>query len=237
MSYFNQDELDYFQAAMEGDVDKIQELLAAGKIKDGINQRDPHGFGFTALIKATQYGREDLVRFCLEQGADVLAKTEPGYTSLSMSARISNPKIMDLLLKAGARVNDVQGQYDRKPLHIACLETQAWATKRLIEAGAELDPIDEMGRTPLGYAGWMGCMESATALLGAGATSVVHTDKIGLCSIDHARHQAKKEVQAFLEKHAPQEWFVKQVAISARPPSLSPRRPAPTPTPSLGLRV
>lgn len=62
-------------------------------------------FGFTLLMSACRYGREqqtELVKLLLERGADVHAKDNHGYTALSYAMEEGNVECARLLLEAGA---------------------------------------------------------------------------------------------------------------------------------------
>jgi ankyrin repeat protein len=57
-------------------------------------------------------------------------------------------RILELLIKKGINVNE--GDYDKRtPLHVASAGNQIEAVKLLLEHGADINPFDRWGSTPL----------------------------------------------------------------------------------------
>jgi ankyrin repeat protein len=87
-----------YDAAFEGNIDKVQTLLEEGA---NINAKDEDGFA--ALHYATLEGHPDIVEILLENGADVNAKTKNGRTVLQFVESEGSTGIVQLLKDAGAR--------------------------------------------------------------------------------------------------------------------------------------
>lgn len=88
-------------AAELGDLVKVQALVTAGADIDAGGKH-----GVTALHRATEREREDVVRFLLQAGADHSKKTNrSGQTALMMCAQRGNGAICEMLVQAGADVN------------------------------------------------------------------------------------------------------------------------------------
>lgn len=82
-------------AAIKGDEALAQKLLDMGAPVNA-------NYGWTALHYAASTGQTEMVRFLIQKGAEVNARTERGVTPLYMASRIIATSTVDALLKAGA---------------------------------------------------------------------------------------------------------------------------------------
>lgn len=90
--------LSYFNAATNGDTEKVLALL-----KDGIDVNTTFPIVRThALMVAAAFGHVDTVSALIERGADVNAKDLTGWTPLHAAAFKGNMQIVRLLLEKGA---------------------------------------------------------------------------------------------------------------------------------------
>lgn len=114
---------------------------------------DPIQLLFTAIAT----GHNQMVKALLKTGIDPNSQGEysipdsryPGhYTALDLACEHEQLEIIDLLLEAGADVNQPNRHLER-PLHSVCFNGNAIIVQRLLEAGARLDLRDENGETPL----------------------------------------------------------------------------------------
>lgn len=153
-------------AAMRGQVDAVQALLARGA-----DVNVPQGDGMTALHWAAERGDEALVRLLLDAGAEASATTRNGnYTPLHLAARSGDAVIVKALLDAGADVTARTSTGGALAIHMAAAATSAEAIEALVAAGAEVDATDEaFGQTPLMFAAAAGRLPTVKALLAAGA--------------------------------------------------------------------
>ncbi len=96
-------ELDVFDAAAVGDVDRLNELLDA----DGDLVKAYAEDGYTPLHLAAYFGRGPAVRLLLDRGADVnaVAKNEMEVQPLHSAVAAHAREIVAALLAAGADVN------------------------------------------------------------------------------------------------------------------------------------
>ncbi|MEP6759103.1 MAG: ankyrin repeat domain-containing protein [Actinomycetota bacterium] len=128
------EELDVFEAASFGDLDRLSELLAEDPaLVDAIS-----GDGFTPLHLAAFFGQSDAVRLLLASGA---APDERGQgwmtgTPLSAAAAGGHTAIVLLLLEAGVDPNVQQAQ-GFAPLHAAAQNADVEAVRALLAAGAD----------------------------------------------------------------------------------------------------
>lgn len=152
--------------------------------------------------------------------------TEPGYSALCLSSRGKDPvgpRIMKKLLAAGAPPDGCQGQYNMTPLHVICRDKCVWAVPILLAAGVEVDPVDEMGRVPLHYCGWMGDTEGAKAIIAAGAKAGDNKQLLVKDAQDKtpaaiAKQQAQRETQALIESFMPPGTFEPGASYVPPPP-------------------
>jgi len=84
-------------AALKGQLDIVQRLRAAGATLDPS--------GWTPLIYAATGGHVPVVRYLLDQGADINAASPNGTTALMMAIREHRLEVAELLLRRGADVS------------------------------------------------------------------------------------------------------------------------------------
>ncbi len=113
----------------------------------------------------------------------------------SIQGKISRAKD---LIRLGADVNAV-GLSDSRPLHIASsiIGDRPEFVKLLIESGAELNPQNDEGQTPMHLAVLYGRTEALKVLLQSGADPTIE-DKKGKTSIDYAEDEGYKEIANLL---------------------------------------
>ncbi|XP_078506598.1 ankyrin repeat domain-containing protein 60 [Lissotriton helveticus] len=111
---------DLVQAAAEGDIMKLQRL---GVTKDS-KYNTPNSEcltpnqrlawiarrAFVALYVSAHRGHLQLVKFLLENGADVCAKTQLGTSALHVAASLGKSDCLEELLAHGAQISDVDGK-------------------------------------------------------------------------------------------------------------------------------
>ena len=138
------DELDVFEAAAFGDLDRLSELFAAET--DLVSAAS--GDGFTPLHLAAFFGQTDAVRLLLARGAepDVRGQGWMTGTPLSAAAAGGHTAIVLLLLEAGVDPNVQQAQ-GFTPLHAAAQNADLEAVRALLEAGADPAILTEEGVT------------------------------------------------------------------------------------------
>jgi len=161
------------EAARNGDVDRIEQLLAQGADLEERDQTQE-----TPLISAALAGQLDTVGSLISKGADVHARNDRGLTALHAAAYGGYPKIVRLLIEHGAMVNDAQNPFKITPLHAAAEEDQIEVVQVLIGAKANLESTEVNGYTPLSRAGFREHWDVVTALLKAGA-SCQPAEKVG----------------------------------------------------------
>ena len=127
-------------AAGEGHVPLARALLESGY---DVNKKVG---GTTALFTACNAGWPAVVKILIEAGADVNQWDGTGETALDEAAYKGFTVIVAMLLKAGADVNLAY------PLHASLaspIEGNETCVLILIQAGADIDKLDDQGRTPM----------------------------------------------------------------------------------------
>ena len=140
-------ELDVFEAAALGDVDRLRTLLADDPALVDAYADD----GFFPLGLAAFFKRPDAVRLLLDRGADPNQQSRHAQIVVrpihSAAADGGSTEIARLLLDAGADVNARQpGGFT--PLHAAAQVGNEELVALLLEHGADPDARLEEGRTP-----------------------------------------------------------------------------------------
>ncbi|HLJ10099.1 MAG TPA: ankyrin repeat domain-containing protein [Planctomycetaceae bacterium] len=112
--------------------------------------------GFTGLHLACAGGESATVEEWIRAGADIHARTGQGVTPLMLA--VGWPRIVPLLLSAGAAVNFADGD-GHTALVYAILkqcttdgQRQLESIRAMIEAGADVNRRDNQGSAPLGHA-------------------------------------------------------------------------------------
>ena len=154
-----------FDAARDGDVDAVRELLQANfqlaRATDG-DQRTP-------LHLAASHGHVEVGQHLLDAGADIEATEEDGETPLHFAAWRSQMEAGEFLVGNDASL-EARNNWGRTPLLIVARETgNAEFAAMLIDAGAEVNLRDRGGESPLDLAAWRGFAELVDLLLDNGA--------------------------------------------------------------------
>jgi hypothetical protein len=114
--------------------------------------------------------QEDLTRMenMLKAGIDPNTETSTGNRPLLIAAKKRNPKLLELLIARGAKV-DAADRYGQTPLMAAASMGLAQNVRVLISAGANVNARDGKGSTPLIWATISGHPQVVEILLGHGA--------------------------------------------------------------------
>ncbi|MBZ5610449.1 MAG: ankyrin repeat domain-containing protein [Acidobacteriia bacterium] len=146
-------------AAHTGNLDVLKMLLAHGA---DVNAREASR-GQTALMRAVAENHADAVQLLVASKADARARSKTGFTPLLFAAQQGNLQSAEILLKAGADVNEtapdgIGGDTNARALFkpnteagallVAIDSGHAAMAKFLVEHGAEVNQ-NGAGRTPL----------------------------------------------------------------------------------------
>jgi hypothetical protein len=135
-------------------------MIAAGLTEyvRGKLERDPtlvavrYG-GRTLLHAAAAAGDTGTVELLLQLGAPADVADNGGHTALYSAANQcqspGGPDVVRVLARAGANVNACDGSKRCTPLHMAARRGHQEIAAALLDCGAQLDPRDSLGETPL----------------------------------------------------------------------------------------
>jgi ankyrin repeat protein len=157
-------ELDVFEAAAVGRVERVQELVDGDAALTLAFSPD----GFTALHLTAFFGHPDIARLLVERGADTnaVARNPMQVMPLHSAAAARQLEIAELLVDHGADVNASQ-ERGFTPLHEAAQNGDVELARLLLERGADREPAAEDGRRAADFAS-AGGHEEVLALLGNG---------------------------------------------------------------------
>lgn len=106
----------------------------------------------TPLMEAAQEGHLELVKFLLENKADVRAQTQTGDTALTYACENGHTDVADVLLRHGAELEHLS-EGGRTPLMKACRAGHVCTVKFLIQKGANVNrQTSNNDHTPLSLA-------------------------------------------------------------------------------------
>ena len=105
------------------------------------------------ILRAIFAGDTHKIDAFLEAGLDVNAKTEGDnwnflHRALVSVTRAADPSMIEHLVKRGVDVN-ARDSHMWTPLHFAARLKNVEAMRILLDGGAEIDPINDEGATPL----------------------------------------------------------------------------------------
>lgn len=130
---------------------------------DVINELSSHGF--YPLGIASHFGKEDIVRILLRNGANPNSSSQNGYQVFPIHSALSNGQntIAKMLIEAGAEVNVLQSSRV-SPLHLAAQQGNIDMIIVLLEHGANIAIRNDFGQTASDMAAEKGFPEIAEIL-------------------------------------------------------------------------
>jgi uncharacterized protein len=143
------DELDVFEAAAFGDVDRLTELLS----DEPSLVTSYSGDGFTALHFAAFFGRFEAAALLIGRGAEVDAFGRGWMTGTAMHSAVSRLQsdVVRILLEAGANPN-VRQSAGWTPLHAAAMNGDLTSVELLLASGADPTATNDEGRSVIDLA-------------------------------------------------------------------------------------
>jgi len=133
-----------FAAAARGDAAEIGRLAASGA---DVNARE--AYGRTPLHVATFGRHRDAIGALAKARADLNAKERDRYDAVTIAAVADDVATLKLLLQLGASAKQVTSRYDGTALIAAAHLGHDEVVKLLIDAGAPLDHVNNLGWTAL----------------------------------------------------------------------------------------
>lgn len=182
-----------FRAAHEGDVAGIGRLVAEGADVDARDAR-----GRTPVHVAAFASEDEALRALAEAGADMNALEHRAYDVVTIAAVANDPELMSLAIELGNDPGLVTSPYLGTALIAAAHLGHAEVVRRLIDAGAPLDHINNLHWTAVMEAVVLGDGEPdhqavLDALLSAGADRSL-ADRDGVTPLQHAEARGYNEM-------------------------------------------
>ena len=186
------------KAAHDSDVAAIGQHLA-----DGADPEARDGNGRTPAHVAAFASHEDAVAALAKGGADVDALDGELYDMVTIAAVADDLAMLKAALAAGNDPGLTTSRYDGTALIASAHLGHAEVVKTLIEAGAPLDHINNLGWTALIEAVILGDggprhRQTVRHLVEAGADKAI-ADRQGETPLDHARSRGYGEIIAILQ--------------------------------------
>jgi len=162
----------------------------------------------TLLHAASMYGRVDIVKWLLNQGADTNARQNDRWTPLHLAAVNMHPECVQVLLDHNADVNS-RNKEGNTPLYESLFYLYPIfpsegktvdVVRRLLEHGADTNARDHDHSTPLHRASSLGWLEVARLLLSHGA-NVDEKDEEGRTPFQVASSNGHLEITKLLSDH------------------------------------
>ncbi|MFN0072000.1 MAG: ankyrin repeat domain-containing protein [Chloroflexota bacterium] len=186
------------QAALNGDLPVLEELLTAGAPVD-----DRDSYGRTPLHVAAYRAQHDAMRRLIAAGADPNALERDFYDIVTIASVADDVATLRLALELGASPSNVTSRYDGTALIAAAHLGHVEVVEALVAAGAPLDHVNNLQWTALIESivlGNGGPRHTATlrALVNAGA-NVNLQDGRGQSPLTLARSRGFSEMARILE--------------------------------------
>jgi uncharacterized protein len=186
------------QAAHQGDVERIKALAASGADLDARDRR-----GRTAVHLAAFTSDEEALVALAEAGADMNALESDAYDAVTIAAVADDADMLDAALEAGNSAKNITSRYVGTALIAAAHLGHHRAVKRLIEAGAPLDHVNNLGWTALIEAVVLGDggpdhQECVRLLVKAGADASI-ADRSGRTPLQLAEERGYAEIASMIE--------------------------------------
>ena len=188
-----------FTAAARGDAAEIGRLAASGA---SVNARE--AYDRTPLHVATFGRHREAIAALAKARADLNAKERDRYDAVTIAAVADDVATLKLLLQLGASAKQVTSRYDGTALIAAAHLGHDEVVKLLIDAGAPLDHVNNLGWTALIESIVLGDggprhLDTLRALVEAGA-DVNRPDRTGRTPLALARARGYDAMARILEQ-------------------------------------
>jgi len=202
-----------------GNMEIVKFILGFPKV----NVNSKNSAGCSAVMLASHYGRDGIIRILLRHGANINTCAKQGDTPLMLAVNNGHVSTVKLLIKNNARLNDRNGKYSAKKilkkrrkkmskgkfrklmneldcieggntaLIIACDKGNYTMSKILIDAGADIHLINDFNGNALRLADMGNHYRISELLLNHGA----NTDKLKKETVTAAEYDMRKTQERY----------------------------------------
>ena len=106
-------------------------------------------------------------------------------------------EVVEALIAAGVDVNEIEGWWERTPLHLAAAKHDTRAMRILLAHQADIEATDVYGHTPLHVAVSHDAREAAEILLASGADINTQDSAVGATPLQLAAANGSEKMVAF----------------------------------------
>lgn len=185
-------------AAHQGDTTDVTRLLAQGadpNVRDGSLRTPAHVAAFAS--------HDDVIAALAAGGADMNALESGIYDVLTIAAVADDPELVSLAMELGNSPELITSIYDGTALIAAAHLGHYDVVARLVDGGAPLDHVNNLGWTALMEAVVLGDggpdhIRTVQILVKAGANKSI-TDRNGVTPLEHATERGYDEIISLLE--------------------------------------
>ena len=151
------------------------------------------------FFEAAALGKKDIVEEALRENPDLVHNfSDDGFAALGLAAYFGKEDMVRLLLLKGADPNvSSRNGFNVYPIHSAVAANYDMISKMLLEAGAEVNVVQQSGATPLHSAAHNGNIDLLIVLLEAGANVNAITED-GKTAADKAYEKGFVEIGKIL---------------------------------------
>lgn len=186
-------------AVHAGDIMAVEASISAGA---SLEARDPARR--TPLLIAVRANNVDVARLLIEAGADVNAKDNIRDTPFLYAGAEGRNDILRMILATGRAKLDDRNRYGGNALIPAAHHGHPDTVRILIEAGLDLDHVNDLGWTALLETVILGdggpvYQEIATLLVEAGADRSI-ADRDGVSPLAHAERRGFADLAAIIRR-------------------------------------
>lgn len=181
------------KAAQENDLATLREY-----IEDGADLDERDGFGRTPAHVAAFASHDDIIRALAQAGADMNALEQGIYDVVTIAVVANDPELVSVAIEVGNDPGLTTSIYDGTALIAAAHLGHHEVVRRLINAGAPLDHINNLEWTALIESVILGDggpdhFMTAKALIEAGADISIG-DREGTTPLQHAESRGYSEI-------------------------------------------
>ncbi len=182
-------------SAMNGDLKSVDYLIKSGA---DINRPDNNGTTplMNAIMGSTAEGEfNDIIDTLIEAGANLNTTDNQGLTAVHMAVEINDPKIMEKILKAGAKQTKLPEGLT--PIMMAAANGSTKVLPILAKHGGKIDERGPNGRTALMLAASNNNFPEVRMLVAMGSNEGLK-DTSGKTASDYAASTDNELIKAFL---------------------------------------